>query len=86
MYASGNYEKSINITICVRPSWSGQGFHCDITSTNAVWYRDEVLNPTVKLHAPSVGISLVSVDDNARPPRAIIVDDFLESEKIAGRE
>ena len=49
----------------------------------AVWYRDEVLDSIVKLYASAVGPSFVLMDNNARPHRAVIVDDFLESEGIA---
>ena len=52
----------------------------------AVRYRDEVLDPIVKLYAESVGPSFVLMDDNARLHRAAIVGDFLESEGIARME
>ena len=50
----------------------------------AVWYRDEVLEPIVRLYVAAVGPTFVLMDDNARPHRAAIVDDYLESERIAG--
>ncbi|GFS93083.1 transposable element Tcb1 transposase [Trichonephila clavipes] len=49
----------------------------------AVWYRDEVLEPIVRLYAAAVGPTFVLMDDNACPHTAIIVDDYLESEGIA---
>ncbi|GFX44155.1 transposable element Tcb1 transposase [Trichonephila clavipes] len=52
-------------------------------SVTAVRYRDEVLEPIVRLYATAVGPTFVLIDDNARPNRADIVDDYLESEGIA---
>ncbi|GFW95484.1 transposable element Tcb1 transposase [Trichonephila clavipes] len=52
-------------------------------SVTAVRYRDEVLEPTVRLYDAAVGPTFVLMDDNARPHRADIVDDYLESEGIA---
>ncbi|GFY33294.1 transposable element Tcb1 transposase [Trichonephila clavipes] len=52
-------------------------------SVMAVRYRDEVLEPIVRLYAAAVGPTFVLMDDNARPHRADIVDDYLESEGIA---
>ncbi|GFV19215.1 transposable element Tcb1 transposase [Trichonephila clavipes] len=49
----------------------------------AVRYRDEVLEPIVRLYAAAVGPTFVLMDDNARPHRANIVDGYLESERIA---
>ena len=49
----------------------------------AVPYQDEVLEPIVRLYAAAVSPTLVSIDDNARPHRATIVDDWMESEGIA---
>ncbi|GFX06924.1 transposable element Tcb1 transposase [Trichonephila clavipes] len=51
-------------------------------SVTALRYRDEVLEPTVRLYAAAVGPTFVLMDDNARPHRADIVDDYLESEGI----
>ncbi|GBM60719.1 hypothetical protein AVEN_147974-1 [Araneus ventricosus] len=70
--------------------WAGisLGYRTDLHiywrgSATAVRYRDEVLDPIVKLYAAAVGPSFVLMDDNARPHRAAIVDDLLESEGIA---
>ncbi|GFY35921.1 histone-lysine N-methyltransferase SETMAR [Trichonephila clavipes] len=50
----------------------------------AVWYRDEVLEPIVRLYAAAVDPTFVLMDDNARRRlRADIVDDYLVSEEIA---
>ncbi|GFU76703.1 transposable element Tcb1 transposase, partial [Trichonephila clavipes] len=49
----------------------------------AVRYQDEVLEPVVRLYAAAVGPNFVLMDDNARPHRADIGDDYLESEGIA---
>ena len=49
----------------------------------AVRYRDEVLESTVRLHAAAVDPTFILMDNNARPHRAAIVDDYLVSEGIA---
>ena len=51
-------------------------------SVMAVQYRDEVLEPIVRLYAAAVGPTFVLMDDNAHPHRAAIVNDYLESEGI----
>ena len=48
----------------------------------AVRYRDEDLDPIVKLFAAAVG-PFVLMDGNARPYRTVIVDDFLKSKGTA---
>ncbi|GFX70473.1 transposable element Tcb1 transposase [Trichonephila clavipes] len=52
-------------------------------SVTAVRYRGEVLEPIVRLYAVAVGNTFVLMDDKAHPHRAEIVDDYLESERIA---
>ncbi|GFV15711.1 transposable element Tcb1 transposase [Trichonephila clavipes] len=52
-------------------------------SVTAVRYRDEVLEPIVRLFAAAVGPTFVLIDYNAPRHRADIVDDYLESEGIA---
>ncbi|GFY23003.1 transposable element Tcb1 transposase [Trichonephila clavipes] len=52
-------------------------------SVTAVRYRDEFLEPIVRLYAAAVGPTFVLMDDNARPHRADIIHDCLESEGIA---
>ncbi|KFM72421.1 hypothetical protein X975_15941, partial [Stegodyphus mimosarum] len=51
-------------------------------SLTAVWYRDEVLEPIVILYVVAVDPTFLLMDDNARPHRADIVDDYLESKGI----
>ncbi|GFT71225.1 transposable element Tcb1 transposase [Trichonephila clavipes] len=70
--------------------WAGisLGYHTDLhifkrSSVTSVRYRDEVLELIVRLYAASGGHTFVLMDDNARPHRADIVDDYLESEGIA---
>ncbi|GFV36285.1 transposable element Tcb2 transposase [Trichonephila clavipes] len=45
-------------------------------------YRDEVLDPYVRLFRGAHGRDFLFMDDNARPHRANLVDEFLESEDI----
>ena len=49
----------------------------------AVRYRDEVLEPIVRLYAAAVSPAFVLMDDNARPHRAALVDDYLDGEGVA---
>ncbi|GFX21923.1 transposable element Tcb1 transposase [Trichonephila clavipes] len=70
--------------------WAGisLGYRTDLHifkrhSVTAIRYQDEVLEPIVKLYAAAVGPTFVLMDDNARPYRADIFDDYLESEGIA---
>ncbi|GFX39689.1 transposable element Tcb1 transposase [Trichonephila clavipes] len=64
--------------------WDGisLGYHTDLhifkrDSMTAVRYRDEVLEPIVRLYAAAVDPTFDLMDDNARPHRADIVDDYL---------
>ncbi|GFX57182.1 transposable element Tcb1 transposase [Trichonephila clavipes] len=64
------------------------GYHTDLHifkrgSATASRCRDEVLEPIVRLYAAAVGPTFVLMDNNARPHRADIVGDYLESERIA---
>ncbi|GFW17930.1 transposable element Tcb1 transposase [Trichonephila clavipes] len=52
-------------------------------SVTAVQFRDEVLESIVRFYAAAVGPTFALMDDNARPHRADIVDDYLENEGIA---
>ncbi|GFU55137.1 transposable element Tcb2 transposase [Trichonephila clavipes] len=70
--------------------WAGisLGYRTDLHifkqgSVMAVRYRDEVLEPILRFYAAAVGLTFVLMGDNARPHRADIVDDYLESEWIA---
>ena len=49
-------------------------------SVTVVRYRDEVLKPIVRLYAAAIGPTFLLMDDNARPHRDAIVDDYLKSE------
>ena len=53
---------------------------------NAVMYRDEVLDPYVKLFRGAIGNDFLLMDDNARPHRAALVTDYLEDEGIQRME
>ena len=52
-------------------------------SLTALRYRDEILQPLVRLYAGAIGDSFLFMDDNARPHRARLVDEMLEAEGIA---
>ncbi|KFM64736.1 Transposable element Tcb2 transposase, partial [Stegodyphus mimosarum] len=54
----------------------------DRGSVTSVRYRDDVLEPYVGLFRGAVGPEFILQDDNARPRRAFLVDEFLESEDI----
>ena len=49
-------------------------------SMTAVRYRDEVLEPIVRLYAAVAGLTFVLMDDNARPHRDAIVGVSLPGE------
>ncbi|GBN43219.1 Transposable element Tcb2 transposase [Araneus ventricosus] len=51
-------------------------------TVTGVRYRDEILEPYVRLFRGAVGPEFILMDDNARPHRALLVDEFLESEDI----
>ncbi|GFT65097.1 transposable element Tcb1 transposase [Trichonephila clavipes] len=48
----------------------------------AVQYQDKVLEPVVRFHAAAIGPTFVLMDDNARPHRADILDDYLEAKRL----
>lgn len=48
----------------------------------AVRYRDEILERYIRLFRYAVGSDFILMDDNERPHRAHLVDDFLEIEDI----
>lgn len=58
-------------------------FYCSVST---VHYQDEVLHPTVRFYTEAVGFTFVLMIDNVRSHRAIIVDDYLESQMIASME
>ena len=47
-----------------------------------VRYRDEILHPIVRPYAGACGPGFIMMDDNARPHRARVVDQYLEQEGI----
>ncbi|GBM88907.1 hypothetical protein AVEN_85940-1 [Araneus ventricosus] len=47
-----------------------------------VRYRDEILEPYVCLLRGAVDPEFILMDDNARPHRALLIDEFLESDNI----
>jgi transposase len=55
-------------------------------SVNATVYRDTILEPCVRLFRGAVGEEFIFMDDNARPHRAILVDEYLETEGIQRME
>lgn len=54
----------------------------DAGTVNAHRYRDEILEAYVRLFRGAFGPDFMFMDDNARPHRALIIDDFLEEENI----
>ncbi|GBM58914.1 hypothetical protein AVEN_80714-1 [Araneus ventricosus] len=51
-------------------------------TVTGVRYRDEILEPYVRLFRGAVGPEFILMGDNARPHRALLVEEFLESEDI----
>ncbi|GBM29828.1 hypothetical protein AVEN_48276-1 [Araneus ventricosus] len=43
-----------------------------------VRYRDEILDSYVRPYACAIGNEFILMDDNARPHRAVVVEDYLE--------
>ncbi|GFU70706.1 transposable element Tcb2 transposase [Trichonephila clavipes] len=54
----------------------------DTVSVTAQRYRDEVLKPYVRLFRGAVGPDFIFINDNAPCHRAVLIDDFLETENI----
>ncbi|GFX93799.1 transposable element Tcb1 transposase [Trichonephila clavipes] len=54
----------------------------DTGSVTAQRYRDEVLEPYVRLFRGAVGPDFIFMDDNVPCHRAVLIDDFLETENI----
>ncbi|GFX26855.1 transposable element Tcb2 transposase [Trichonephila clavipes] len=54
----------------------------DTGSVTAQRYRDEVLEPYVHLFRDAVGPDFIFMDDNAPYHRAVLIDDFLETQNI----
>ncbi|GFV16657.1 transposable element Tcb2 transposase [Trichonephila clavipes] len=49
-------------------------------------YRDEILRPIVVTYAAAIGEDFILMDDNCRPHRANLVEDFLFEEEIVRME
>ncbi|GFX07062.1 transposable element Tcb2 transposase [Trichonephila clavipes] len=49
-------------------------------------YRDEILRPIVVPYAAAIGDDFILMDDNCRPPRANLVEDFFFEEGIVRME
>ncbi|GFV99171.1 transposable element Tcb2 transposase [Trichonephila clavipes] len=49
-------------------------------------YRDEILRPIVVPYAATIGDNFILMDDNCRPHRANLVEDFLFEERIVRME
>ncbi|GFY31483.1 transposable element Tcb2 transposase, partial [Trichonephila clavipes] len=49
-------------------------------------YKDEILRPIVVPYAAAIGDDFILMDDNCRPPRANLVEDFLFEEGIVRME
>ncbi|GFS71457.1 transposable element Tcb2 transposase [Trichonephila clavipes] len=55
-------------------------------SVTGVRYRDEVLEPYIRLLRGACGPEFILMDDIARPNRALLVNEFLESEDIRRKD
>ena len=51
-------------------------------SLTGIRYRDEILAPIVRLYAGAIGDDFILMDNNARPHRARIVNEYLQQETI----
>ncbi|GBM25972.1 hypothetical protein AVEN_223108-1 [Araneus ventricosus] len=65
--------------------WAGisLGDHTDLHvfhggTLTGVRYRDEIFDPYVRPYAGAIGNDFILMDDNARPHRAVVVEDYLE--------
>lgn len=47
-----------------------------------VWWRDEILDLTVRLYAAEVGHAFIFMDDNVRSHWPLVIDDNLENEGL----
>lgn len=51
-------------------------------SLNAARYRDEILEPVALPYLQTLGPNAIMQDDNARPHRARIIDNFLQANRV----
>ena len=49
-------------------------------------YRVEILDAYVRPHAAAIGNNFILMDDNARPHRAVLAEDYLESQGLERME
>ncbi|GFW44390.1 transposable element Tcb2 transposase [Trichonephila clavipes] len=73
--------------------WAGisLGGHTDLHvfhggTVTGLRYRDEILDPYVRPYAAAVGNDFILMDDNARPHRAGIVEEYLEDHGLERME
>ncbi|GBL93667.1 Transposable element Tcb2 transposase [Araneus ventricosus] len=52
----------------------------------SVRYRNEILDPYVRPYAGVIGNDFILLDDNARPHRALVVEDYLEGHGLERME
>ena len=45
-------------------------------------YRDEILDAYARPYAVAIGNDFILLDDNAQPHRAMLVEDYLESQGL----
>ncbi|GFV81986.1 DDE_3 domain-containing protein [Trichonephila clavipes] len=75
-------------------SWFGQDLargHTDLHvfhggTVTGLRYRDEILDPYVHPYAAAIGNDFILMDDNARPHRARIVEEYLEDHGLERME
>ncbi|GFV27941.1 uncharacterized protein TNCV_4522231 [Trichonephila clavipes] len=73
--------------------WAGisLGGHTDLLvfhggTVTGLRYRDEILDPYVRPYAAAIGNDFILMDDNARPHRARIVEEYLEDHGLERME
>ncbi|GFX29968.1 transposable element Tcb2 transposase [Trichonephila clavipes] len=73
--------------------WAGisLGGHTDLHvfhggTVTGLRYRDEILDPYVHPYAAAIGNDFILMDDNARPHRARIVEEYLEDHGLERME
>ncbi|GBN10864.1 hypothetical protein AVEN_81795-1 [Araneus ventricosus] len=73
--------------------WAGisLGCHTDLHvfhggTLTGVRYRDEILDPYVRPFAGAIGNDFSLMDDNARPHRAVVVENYLEGHGLKRME
>ncbi|GFV37497.1 transposable element Tcb2 transposase [Trichonephila clavipes] len=73
--------------------WAGisLGGHTDLHvfhggTVTGLRYRDEILDPYVRPYATAIGNDFILMDDNARPHRAGIVEEYLEDHGLERME